>query len=230
MGYRRKSTRRSAPHRRRYARRKTLGYVAAVLIAAGLILADRMGVFGRRPEPGRGPYRPDAATVARTTASDLRTYQGKSFKVTRVVDGDTLDINVRDEVQGYATTRIRLWGVDTPETVKPNTPKQHFGPEATRFTKTLCMGKSVRLELVKGRGTRGKYGRLLAYVSAGEACLNAELIRRGYGYADPRYTHPHKTEFRDLQRGAREKGAGLWAGARNSDLPYYYRGKIKLGQ
>jgi len=101
----------------------------------------------------------------------------------------------------------------------------------------MGMDKTVRLELVKGRDTRGKYGRLLAYVSLPPAdadkpplCLNAELIRRGYGYCDSRFPHPRKSEFRDLQRLARQSGAGLWADARDEDLPYYYRGKIKLGQ
>jgi endonuclease YncB( thermonuclease family) len=209
-----------------------VGYVAAMLIVAGLIVGDRMGVFGR---PKQSEYRPDAATIARNNTADRRTYHDKSFKVTGVVDGDTLDVDVRDEVLGKRSTRIRLWGVDTPETVKPNTPKQHFGTEASRFTRNFCMDKTVRLELVKGRDTRGKYGRLLAYVSlpaAGERplCLNAELIRRGYGYCDPRYPHPRKADFRDLQRRARQSGVGLWADAGDDDLPYYYRGKIKLGQ
>jgi len=216
-----------------------LGYVAALLIVVGLILGDRMGVFGRRPAPEQRGYYPDAAEVARNNAADFRAYHAKSFKVIRVVDGDTLDVDIRDDVLGRDVTRIRLWGVDTPETVKPDTPKQHFGPEATRFTRDFCMGmdKTVRLELVKGRDTRGKYGRLLAYVSLPPAdadkpplCLNAELIRRGYGYCDSRFPHPRKSEFRDLQRLARQSGAGLWADARDEDLPYYYRGKIKLGQ
>ena len=213
-----------------------MGYVAAVLIVAGLILGDRLGVFGRPAASRQREYRPDSADIARNNASDLRTYHDKSFKVTYVVDGDTLDIGIRDEVLGEAVTRIRFWGVDTPETVKPNTPKQHFGPEASRFTTDFCMGKTVRLELVKDRDTRGRYGRLLAYVFSapaagkGPVCLNAELIRQGYGYSDPRFPHPRKKEFDDLQRLARESGVGLWADAGDKDLPYYYRGKIKLGQ
>jgi micrococcal nuclease len=180
-------------------------------------------------------FRPDAVAVAGNTAAHLRTYHDKSFKV-HVIDGDTLDIDVRDEVLGKDVTRIRLWGVDTPETVGPNTPKQHFGPEAARFTKDLCIDKTVRLELAKGHKTRDRYGRLLAYVfiapTAGkrEVCLNIELIRQGYGYADPRFAHPRKVEFRNLQRLARKNRVGLWADARIEDLPYYYRGKIKPGQ
>jgi len=240
--YKRKPSKRSAQHRRRYTRQRAVGYVAAVLIVAGLIVGDRMGVFGRRPAPKQREYRPDAATLARNNAADLRTYHNKSFKVTYVVDGDTLDVDIRDEVLSKKFTRIRLWGVDTPETVKPNTPKQHFGPEASRFTRNFGMGmdRIVRLELVKGSDTRDMYGRLLAYVSlppagAGEnpVCLNAELIWRGFGYSDPRFPHPRKPEFHDLQRRARQSGVGLWADAGDEDLPYYYRDyrvKIKLGQ
>jgi len=237
-GYNDKPDKRSAAHSRRYTRRRAIGYVAAMLMVAGLIVGDRLGVFGHRPASKQRGYRPDAAAVARNNASDMRTYHGKSFKVTNVVDGDTLDIGIGDEVLGKSVTRIRLWGVDTPETVKPNTPKQHFGPEASRFTRDFCLGahKTVQLELVKDRDTRDKYGRLLAYVSLrseadkGPVCLNAELIRKGYGYCDPRFAHPRKSEFRDLQHRARQSGVGLWADASDEDLPYYYRGKIKLGR
>lgn len=209
-----------ARRRRRYALRRVVLLATIALTAGLLVLADRAGVFGRTPRP------------------DAETYDGGTFRVTHVVDGDTLDVDAPDRVNGQTTTRIRLWGVDTPETVKPNTPKQHFGPEATRFTRDFCMGmgKTVRLELVKDRDTRDKYGRLLAYVwasaAAGEkaVCLNAELIGRGYGYSDPRFAHPRKLDFRDLQRRARENGVGLWADARDEDLPHYYRGKIKLGR
>ena len=58
-----------------------------------------------------------------------------------------------------------VYGEDTPETVKPHTPPQHFGPEASAFTKAACAGKEVRLELVEGN-TRDKYNRLLAIEEA----------------------------------------------------------------
>ncbi|MCP4377315.1 MAG: hypothetical protein GY794_14205 [bacterium] len=233
----RKPNRRPNPYRWRYTRRKMMGYLAAVLIAALMVLCDRFGVFGHRPAPAPRGYHPSAAEVARNSAADWKAYHARSFRVTHVVDGDTLDVDIPDNVMGENSTRIRLWGVDTPETVKPNTPKQHYGPEASKFTRKLCLGQTVRLELAKNRDTRGKYGRLLAYVSlsptgAGDKplCLNAELIAKGYGYCDPRFTHPRKAEFRDLQRKARQNGDGLWTNAGNNDLPYYYRGKIKLGQ
>jgi len=215
-----------------------------MLIVLGLILADRMGVFGTSGDLNRDrdrkkrsrKYRPDSAAIKRNNAADMQTYHDKVFQVTHVVDGDTLDVNQADTVVGRKVTRIRLWGVDTPETVKPNTPVQHFGPQASKFTGKFCLRRTVRLELVKGRNTRDKYGRLLAYVHSdpkqrAEKCLNAELIRQGYGYCDPRYTHPRKAEFAELQRNARKGDMGLWAKAGRKDLPHYYQeGKFKLGQ
>jgi len=195
------------PRRRRlrYAARKALLAAGVVAVAAALVLADRAGLFGR---------------------SDFAKYDGTSARVVKVVDGDTLDVDIPDG--GHRHTRIRLWGVDTPETVKPNTPPQHFGRQAGEFTTAAAMGKTVRLELVRGR-TRGKYGRLLAYVHLPDGrMLNRTLIARGYGYADRRFDHPYKDEFRLLQGRACKSQAGLWKDIRAEQLPYYYKGRIKL--
>ncbi len=191
--------------RRRITRRRALSLAMAALLAGLLVLADRAGLFGRLPAP------------------DVEAYDGKSFRVTHVVDGDTLDIAAPDAINGSTTTRIRLWGVDTPETVKPNTPVQHFGPEASAFAAKACRGKTVRLELVAGK-TRGKYKRLLAYVyTDAETMLNAELISQGLGYADPRFDHPRRERFARLQRDARSARRGLWKDVTPADLPHYYR-------
>jgi len=224
----------AAEHRRRNILKSILGITLAGVLIGGLITADHFGVFGGPEKEKPREYRRDI--VKRTKAEDLETYHNKSFTVVHVVDGDTLDVNIRDDAHGYPVTRIRLWGVDTPEVVKPNTPVQHFGPEASRFTTDACLHQPVRLELVKDRDTGDRYGRLLAYVFLPAAdgdkpkCLNAELIAQGYGYADPRFPHPRSEKFRNLQKKARQSGAGLWAKAREKDLPFYYQGEIKLGQ
>ena len=180
---------------------KLVGIIAFVAVA--LVIADRVGLFGNRPD------------------DDFEKYHGKSFTVARVIDGDTLDIDVLD--RDGEPTRIRLWGIDTPETVKPDMPPQHFGPQASRFTKQVAGGKIVRLELVR-RPTRGRHGRLLAYVFLPDGCmLNRLLVAEGYGYADPRYEHPYRREFRLLQRQAKDAGAGLWRDVTRADLPYYYQ-------
>ena len=190
--------------RRGYALRRVGWVLAAAAVLLAIYVGDQQGIFGRLP---------------RLVGDDFTHYHGKSFRVTHVVDGDTIDIDEPD--RGAPATRIRLWGVDTPETKNPRKGVQHFGPEATTFTTRACEGKTVRLELLSG-STRGKYRRLLAYVLLPDGTmLNRELIRRGYGYADPRFPHPRKGEFMQLQAQARAAGAGLWKDVKPKDLPYY---------
>ena len=121
--------------------------------------------------------------------------------VVRVVDGDTLLLD-RNE-------RVRLIGVDTPETVDPRRPVQRFGKEASEFTRRMAQGKQVRLEFDQDR--RDRFGRTLAYVFLEDgAFLNAELIRQGYGHAYTRFPFKYLEEFRALEREAREAQRGLW--------------------
>ena len=190
--------------RRRYAARRAGWVIAAAMLLLGVYAGDRVGLFGRAGRP---------------VAEDFARYNDKSFRVVHVVDGDTLDVDEPDG--GKPATRIRLWGVDTPETKAPHKPVGHFGPEASAYTTRMCQGKAVRLELVRGK-TRDKYHRLLAYVLLGDGTmLNSELIRQGYGYADPRFDHPHKAQFQAFQDRARQGRLGLWKEAKPADLPYY---------
>jgi len=127
--------------------------------------------------------------------------------VQRVVDGDTLLLGTGE--------RVRLIGVDTPETKRPNTPVQYFGKEATAFTKRVAEGKRIRLEYDQANAHidhKDRYGRTLAYVFLADgALLNAEIIRQGYGHAYTKFPFSRMEEFRRLEREARENGRGLWA-------------------
>lgn len=194
--------------RMRQAVRKFFFLAGVAAAVAGLVLADRAGFFGVAPE------------------NDWDKYQGGRFRVGRIIDGDTLDVDCPDG--RFGRTRIRLLGVDTPETVKPNTPVEHFGPQASQFTKSAAMGRTVTLRLDRVR-TRDIYNRLLAYVILPDGTnLNKRLIAMGYGYADPRFDHPLKREFKQAQAKAMKGRMGLWAQADEADLPYYYRGKLKI--
>jgi micrococcal nuclease len=124
--------------------------------------------------------------------------------VTRVVDGDTVEARIGDEVED-----VRLIGVDTPETVKPEAPVECFGPEASNFTHRVLEGQRVRL--VFGVERRDVYGRLLAYAYIGHRFVNAELVRRGMArtLAIPPNTL-HSGLFRRLELGAARAGRGLW--------------------
>jgi micrococcal nuclease len=120
----------------------------------------------------------------------------------RVIDGDTIELDGGE--------RVRLIGVDTPETVDPRRPVQYFGREASAFTRRMVEGKAVRLE--HDQETLDHYGRTLAYVYLQDGTfLNAEILRQGYGHAYTRFPFRYQQQFVQLEREARENGRGLWA-------------------
>jgi micrococcal nuclease len=128
---------------------------------------------------------------------------GAIVRVQRAIDGDTLLMDDR--------TRVRLLGVDTPETKKPDWPVEPFGPEAHEFTSAHVEGRHVRLEFDKER--HDKYGRVLAYVYRDGWFLNEELIRAGLGRAitNHPYSETMKRRFRAAQREAQRDGRGIWS-------------------
>ena len=150
--------------------------------------------------------------------TDYDRYDGKTFTCIHVVDGDTIDIGAPDGMR--ASTRIRLWGVDTPETVKPGTPPMYYGHEASEYTKSCVNHKPVRIVLAQSK-TRDKYGRLLAYVypAGSGTMLNEEIVANGYGYADTRFAHVWKERFIQLENRARKGKIGLWAGVTFDQMP-----------
>ena len=124
--------------------------------------------------------------------------------VTRVVDGDTIEARIDGQVED-----VRYIGVDTPETVKPDTPVQCFGPQASAFNHRLVERRRVRL--VFGVERRDVYGRLLAYVYLRRQFVNAALVRRGLART---LTIPPNDrfapQFRRLEMRAARTGWGLW--------------------
>jgi micrococcal nuclease len=124
--------------------------------------------------------------------------------VVRAVDGDTIEVKLNGQHED-----VRYIGVDTPETVKPDTPVQCFGPRAHRFNAHLVTHRRVRL--VFGVERRDVYGRLLAYVYRGRRFVNAELVERGFART---LTIPPNDRFarrfKRLQIAAARAGRGLW--------------------
>lgn len=127
------------------------------------------------------------------------------YFVKRIVDGDTIvvDFNGKGE-------KVRLIGMNTPESVKPNTPVQPYAIEASNFTKKMVSRKYVRLEFDVQE--RDKYGRLLAYVYLPDGqMLNEVLIEDGYARL---MTIPPNVKYVDrfvkLQKKARDGKKGLW--------------------
>ncbi len=149
---------------------------------------------------------------------DLDRYHDHTFRVVRVVDGDTIDIEAPDH--GNPGTRIRLWGVDTPEVAHGSQPNMYFGPEARTFAERTLENKSVHIVLSPKR-TRDRYGRLLAYVflERGGTMLNELLVEEGMAYADTRFDHAYKKRFEDAEKRARKSSTGLWADVKTEDMP-----------
>ena len=168
---------------------RTPGIGALLLLALGawLLLQPGCGAGGDSGDEDG----PDAGSSVRA-------------RVVRVVDGDTIVARVdgRDEY-------VRYIGVDTPETVKPDTPVQCYGHRASNENDRLVEGRTVRLRF--DGEVRDDYGRLLAYVYAGQRFVNAELVRDGYARTlaiEPNTSHA--AEFQRLAVKAAKDGRGLW--------------------
>ena len=134
-----------------------------------------------------------------------------AVRVTAVIDGDTLDVS-----WGGRAERVRLLGVDTPETVDPHRPVGCYGPEAAAFTHRRLQGRTVRLRFDRQR--RDRFGRLLAYVEVDGGRFNDELLAGGYArllVIAPNGRHGRAMLDQELK--ARAAGRGLWGACTPGD-------------
>jgi len=192
------------------------------IFAFVVLLLVLITVLDKAVHTARRESAPAAANLSNPV--DFRKYHGKTFMVVKVVDGDTIDVNVPDG--DYSHTRIRLWGVDTPETQKSPGGEMYFGNEASEFTRLLTLGKTVTVYLDEGNRTRGKYGRLLAYVQLPDGrYLNELLLTEGYAYADLRFDHSFYNKYRQLESSARSLDKGLWKEVARDQLPPWLQKK-----
>ena len=125
-----------------------------------------------------------------------------NFKVVRVIDGDTIEIEGGE--------KVRYIGMDAPETVDPVKPVQCFGPEASAENKKLVEGKIVLLE--KDTSERDRYGRLLRYVYVGNVFIDLDLVRDGFARVltmapDVEY----ERQFVAAEQQAQQTKKGLWS-------------------
>ena len=176
-------------------RKKSVFMSVIVLVAFMIVNTQVAGT----PQPKELPFMgtPDFSAIT-------------ACPVVRVVDGDTVVVKENEK-----NITVRLVGVNTPETVHPTKPVEHYGKEASRFTTNLLKGEKVYLAGEPLPGALDRYGRTLAYVYRAPDGLfvNAEIIRQGYGHAYPRFPFKHMGEFKQLERFARKAEKGLWAPA-----------------
>ena len=173
-------------------------FAGALLCAAVL----SSGCAGAASAPAPAPTLPSGL------APKGQTVEGT---VTRVVDGDTVHV----DVDGQDVT-VRMIGINTPETVKPGAPVECFGPEASEFAKETLTGAPVTLEFDASQGLTDRYDRTLAYVWRGMAdspvLFNLEAVARGFAYERQYGSTPYawSQEFRAASREAKAQGRGLW--------------------
>ncbi len=213
----------------RYAMsRRRRNVIAAIftLVASALLVLDHSCTTNRTLSP------PAQSSAESQNSADIQKYEGRQFAVIKVVDGDTLDIDIPDASasggQAYPHTRIRLWGVDTPETKDPRTGVMFFGKEASEFASNAALGKRVTIHLEKQKNSRDKYHRLLAYVQLPDGkFLNEELLSEGYAYADTRFKHGLYNKYKQLESLARSQKKGLWQNVTPEQMPKWKQQQIK---
>ncbi len=164
-------------------------------LSTGLVFAALILVFaGARLAP---------ATEEKNDGPSPQQAESRLYRVKRTIDGDTLELDTGE--------RVRLIGVNSPETNHPTRGLEPYGHQATAFTKKMVEGKNLRLEYDVER--KDKYGRTLAYAYLEDGTfINAELVRQGYAQI---MTIPPNVKYVDLfvrlQREARQARRGLWS-------------------
>lgn len=130
-----------------------------------------------------------------------------SGTVSYVVDGDTFVLESGE--------KVRLIGIDAPESQDPNKPVEYFSERSKGYLQHLISGQEVRLEF--GDERTDKYGRLLCYVYVGDSIFaNLEMIKKGYAMAYLRFPHAKEAEFLEAEISARRQAIGMWGSPRSS--------------
>jgi micrococcal nuclease len=130
------------------------------------------------------------------------------YPVLRVVDGDTIDVGVNGK-----TERLRLIGINTPETVDPKKPVECFGPQASANAHKFLDGTEVKIAADPSQGDKDIYGRLLRYVWLRDGLFyNLEAIKDGFAFEYTFKTaYQYQKEFQAAQKSAQENKLGLWS-------------------
>ena len=163
-------------------------------------------------------------SLSSSALSLIRTVEGT---VTNVTDGDTLKL---ETVEG-TRLKIRLYGIDAPETEKINRRTgriskvgQPYGEEAYRALETKVLGKKVKVDVVD----IDRYKRLVGIVYLDNRNINLELVKEGWAWAYKEYLdRPYASEYLDAEKEARAKKLGLWQ-QRNPTPPWEFRKLMRV--
>lgn len=162
-------------------------------------------------EPPKETATPEEPDVDQERVKDV----GRFYSVLRVIDGDTV------EVSYHGGTSIRIIGIDTPETVDPNTPDECGGPQASALANQLLSGRQVRLVFDRSQGRTDYYDRTLAYLDVpGIGDFGKTMIKRG---AAAEYTYDtaydRQAMYIAAESRAQSKDQGVWGKCGGVDTP-----------
>lgn len=195
-------------------RYRVIGHTILCLLA---LLAGFVGLTVYQQFFRNSSQTADSATEAKTLSNDDKLTEN-SYTVQYVIDGDTFVISYEGK-----STKVRLIGVDTPESVHSDSARNTaWGKKASRFTKKLLKGKKVSLVLDTEKTDR--YGRLLAYVyftkNGKKTMLNRYLVQKGMARAvcyEP--NHKYKKAFEKAQKKAKKDKKGFWKDGLKAAFP-----------
>lgn len=169
--------------------------------------------FGATVSWNQATHTVTASTTALPDSAPTAPASAVTYNVDRVVDGDTIVVNLN----GTQET-VRLIGIDTPESVHPDASRNAYGAVSYAFTKSKLEGQNVELEMDVQE--RDKYGRLLAYVYIGGQMFNKTLLSEGHAKVA---TYPpnvkYANDFTALQKDAQARGVGIWASKSSATQP-----------
>jgi len=191
----------------------------ACLAANGIFSTCRILALTRRIEAIEAvPSTPRALAPETLPASPIRVAppDGSTHKVLRIVDGDTVEIGA-----DTGPLKIRVIGIDTPETKHPAKPVEPFGPEATARATDLLQDVLVRIHYDPDptHARWGKYGRLLAYIALPDGRdFGTIMISEGLAKAYPKYPFSRMSKYLAVEQQATNAKVGMWARVPTANL------------
>ena len=133
------------------------------------------------------------------------------YRVVEVVDGDTIKVEVNGEVE-----KVRIIGIDTPETVHSQKPLECYGKEASVYLQGVLEGQFIHFDRDPS-ADRDRYNRLLRYISLNGNDVGANMVHLGYAKSYKAYPHPRLAQYEALQEVAIEEERGLWKACSTKD-------------
>ena len=145
------------------------------------------------------------ATTLDVAKNGIPLPEPEAVQLESVIDGDTIKV-----VHKNATHTVRLLGIDAPEKNGPYTTAECYANEATEALQKILTNTTITLHTSAKGQQQDQYGRLLRYVHVAEQDVAEILLKEGWVYPYPKYTHDRKNEYAQFAQYATEEHIGVW--------------------